>query len=118
MTPFQAVALGLIAFLIILTIVAGMRGSVRKRVMTFWVMLWTSGAVLLIWPESTAIVAHKLGIGRGADLLLYSSVLVMLISLFSVYSRFRSVDRQLTVLVRRLAIERAALPGAPTPPPQ
>ena len=111
MTIFQTVVLCLFALLSVATIGAGARGSVRKRVVVFWLSLWAAGAVTMIWPRTTVIVAHRLGIGRGADLLLYLSVLTMLAGFFYVYVRFRRLDRQLTLLVRRLAIENPSPPS-------
>ncbi|HEX7477933.1 MAG TPA: DUF2304 domain-containing protein [Polyangiales bacterium] len=112
MSLFQWLGLSVLAVLAVLTVSAGVRGQVRKRIVTFWLLVWGGGAVLLVWPSSAAIAAHKLGIGRGADLLLYSSVLVMFSGFFYVYTRFRRLDRQITMLVRRLAIENAARPAA------
>jgi hypothetical protein len=112
MTLFQTLVLGLFLILAVSTVSAGVRGAVRKRIVVFWLAVWLSGSIAVIWPHSTAVVAHALGIGRGADLVLYSSVLVMFVAFFYVYARFRKVERQLTLLVRRLAIQNAA-PGLP-----
>ncbi len=112
MNVFQMLGLGLLGLLAVVTIAAGVRGEVRKRIVAFWLVVWAGGGVVLVWPRSTALVAHALGIGRGADLLLYTSVLMTLTGFFYVYTRFRRLDRQLTMLVRRMAIENPALPDA------
>jgi small membrane protein len=113
MKLFQIVVLALFAVLAALTLSAGIRGTVRKRIVVFWLSIWGLGSVAIIWPHSTALLARALGIGRGADLLLYSSVLVMIVAFFYVYTRFKRVERQLTLLVRRLAIQNAAVPTDP-----
>jgi hypothetical protein len=107
MNLFQGLVLLLFSLLAMLTLSAAFRGFVRKRIAFMWLTIWTVGAVAIIWPRSTVVVARKLGIGRGADLLLYVSVLLMLVGFFYVYGRFRRLDRQITVLVRRLAIDNA-----------
>jgi hypothetical protein len=107
MNLFQSLALGLLGALALITLSAGVRGTVRKRVVLFWLALWALGATTIVWPRSTALAAHALGIGRGADLLLYLSVLVMIAAFFYTYTRFKRVERQLTLLVRRLAIQNA-----------
>jgi len=111
LSPFQALALCLLLALALWTSSAVVRGTLRKRSAMLWMGLWSGGAVAVIWPQSTALIAHRLGIGRGADLLLYCSVLAMVAAFFYVYTRFRRVDRQLTLLVRRLAIEGARQPS-------
>jgi hypothetical protein len=107
MNTFQGAALMVFSLLTAMTLSAGVRGLVRKRIVAVWLAIWTIGALAIVWPRSTFLVARWLGIGRGADLLLYLSVLFMLVGFFYVYGRFRRLDRQITVLVRRLAIENA-----------
>ena len=117
MNLFQTLVVGLFVVLAVFTVSAGMRGAVRKRIVAFWLSVWLAGSIAVIWPHSTAVIAHALGIGRGADLLLYSSVLVMCVAFFYVYTRFRRLDRQLTLLVRKLAMQNAyeATPSDPKP---
>jgi len=107
MNTFQGAALMVFSLLTAMTLSAGLRGLVRKRIVAVWLAIWTIGALAIVWPRSTFLVARWLGIGRGSDLLLYLSVLFMLVGFFYVYGRFRRLDRQITVLVRRLAIEDA-----------
>jgi small membrane protein len=114
MNLFQSLVLLLFVVLAVLTIAAGFGGAVRKRIVAFWLAVWALGATTIIWPHFTAVAAHSLGIGRGADLLLYLSVLVMFVAFFYVYTRFRKLDRELTLLVRRLAIQNAGMALPPT----
>jgi hypothetical protein len=110
MTAFQYLVLVLLLILSVATLRAAMRGGVRKRVATLWMLVWLATGVGVLWPRSTMLAARLLGIGRGADLVLYCSVFVMLGGFFYIYTRFRRMDRALTVLVRRLAIENPVLP--------
>lgn len=110
MNAFQILVLALLALLMLLTVRGVFRGQMRKRIAVFWTLVWGGSAAVLVWPNSTVRVARALGIGRGADLLLYCSVLVMLVGFFYVYIRFRRMDRQLTLLVRELAMRNPSLP--------
>lgn len=105
MSGFQYLVVGLLLLLATLTVRAAVRGGIRKRIATFWLLVWAAAGVTALWPQSTAIAARALGIGRGADLVLYCSVLAMLVGFFYIYTRFRRLDRALTLLVRRLAID-------------
>ena len=113
MSGFQYLVVLLLLLLASLTVRAAVRGGIRKRIATFWMLVWAAVGVTALWPNSTAIVARALGIGRGADLVLYCSVLAMLIGFFYIYTRFRRLDRQLTLLVRQLAIESPVPPALP-----
>jgi hypothetical protein len=112
MSWFQYLVVLLLVLLASLTVRAAMRGAVRKRIATFWLLIWAAVGVTSLWPTSTAIMARALGIGRGADLVLYCSVLAMLVGFFYIYTRFRRLDRALTLLVRQLAIENPVPPDA------
>jgi small membrane protein len=107
---FQYLALIVLLLLSISTIRAGIRGRVRRRIVAFWLMVWITTAVFAAWPRGTLIVARAVGIGRGTDLVLYSFVFVVLIGFFYIYSRFRRVERDLTRLVRELAVRDPILP--------
>jgi len=110
MTAFQYGVLVFLAGLATATVRGAISGSIRKRVATFWMVIWASAAGALIWPNATLILARALGIGRGTDLVLYVSVFGMLAGFFYTYTRFRRMDRMLTVLVRELALEQARTP--------
>jgi small membrane protein len=64
-------------------------------------------------PADTTRVAKLLGVGRGADLLLY--LLVIAFAFFSVntYLRFKDMERRLTDLTRAIAIRDARAPIEP-----
>jgi small membrane protein len=114
MNVFQYLVVALLLLLAYATLRAGLRGGIRKRMAAFWLLIWISAGVTAIWPRTTVLVAKFLGIGRGADLVMYSSVLVTLIGFFYIYTRFRRMDRSLTLLVRKLAIENPVLPAGRT----
>jgi small membrane protein len=117
-TAFQYIVVGLSLLGCLTTLRSAMRGGVRKRIAAFWLSVWITVGTTMIWPQATAVVARQLGIGRGADLVLYVSVLAMLVGFFYIYTRFRRLDRTLTLLVRRLAVDNPVLPGRTEPPPQ
>lgn len=119
MNLFQTLALIPLLVMASLTVRGAVRGQIRKRVAFLWLLLWLGAAAALVWPRSTVFVAERLGIGRGADLVLYVGVLLSLSGFFYVYTRFRRLDRQITLLVRAVAIENAHLPTPlPVSPPR
>lgn len=58
-------------------------------------------------PGWVQAVAEALGIGRGADLVLYVTTLALIYVATDVYLRFQETDRRIAELARSLAIERA-----------
>ena len=107
MSAFQILALGVLACFLVITIVAIVKGAASRRDGFFWILLWLAAGTAFAWPEVTGFVARKLGIGRGADLVLYGAVVVMMIGFLMVYVRLRKLQREVTLLVRHLAIHEA-----------
>lgn len=60
-------------------------------------------------PDDLTVVARVLGVGRGTDLVLYALVVAFMAGMFSMYQRFRVVDRRYTELARTVAIREAEL---------
>lgn len=116
MNGFQIIALVVVAGLFIFTVTALVKRSASRREGCAWALLWVVAALAIAWPEVTTHAAHALGITRGADLVLYCAVVVMMIGFLMVYVRLRRLQRDLTVLVRHVAIREAAISPATAEP--
>ncbi len=84
----------------------------RKRspyVSALVVIIGLLGLPLVSDPDLANRIAKSVGIGRGADLILYCFVLVTLIAIFNLHLRFRATEQRLTRIVRDAAITRAEL---------
>ncbi len=109
MSTFQIATLPLLVGLIIGTAVVTARHRIAVRAGFAWMFLWIAAAVAIAVPDVLVRLAHLLGIGRGADLVLYLSILFMFVSMFLIYLRFRRTDEEITRIVRHLAIRDAEL---------
>ena len=105
MNAFQYLVVLAMVLLAIATSRGAARGLIRKRMAFVWLLIWFGAAGAAIWPRGTVVIARAVGVGRGADLVIYVSIFVSFIAFFYIYTRFRRLDHALTVLVRRLAIE-------------
>ena len=81
-----------------------------KRIAFFVFVVANVYAVLR--PDDINWVAHRLGVGRGTDLVLY--LLVVAVSFFALntYMRFRSLETKVTELARAVALRDAELLNA------
>lgn len=67
-----------------------------------------SGAVVfIIFPDLTNRIAHFLGVGRGADLVFYVSILIFWIVILKLFSRIRKLEQMVTSVIRKDAIDKA-----------
>lgn len=83
---------------------AAAAGRIGRVVGTAWILLWASAAVAIARPDLTVGVANLLGISRGADLVLYLSILGMIAGFFFVYLRMKRLENAITELVRQMAL--------------
>lgn len=60
-------------------------------------------------PDDLTRVANHVGVGRGADLLLYGLLVSAVFVVVNTGLRFRAVERRITGLVRALALHEAEL---------
>lgn len=80
-----------------------------KRFSAFAVFV---GLVLLvIYPDTSNWLAHKIGIGRGVDLLFYMSHLFLLLLIVSLWRRLNLMNAAFTKLARSIAIQTARKPA-------
>lgn len=76
----------------------------KKLLFTFFTIL---GVIFVVFPDASDRVAQSLGVGRGADLLLYLLLVTFLFVSVNTYLKFRDYDDQITTLARRIAIDEA-----------
>jgi len=82
-------------------------GKLSNSAFVIWFLLWLA-VLLVFWqPEITSYLANILGIGRGADLVVYLSILVIFYIIFKIYVRLSKIESQLTKIVRKDAIDNA-----------
>ena len=62
------------------------------------------GVALVIRPDWSSDAANFLGVGRGADLILYVWTAISILVLANVHFRLRAFQAQITVLTREIAI--------------
>ena len=74
------------------------------------VALAAGGIVFVLFPDITNRIAHWLGVGRGADLIFYTSIILFWFVILKLYARIRRLEQTVTALVRKDAIENADNP--------
>ena len=80
----------------------------------FWGLVWIGTASMIIFPDTTSLLAHLLGIGRGVDLIVYLSLLISFSLIFRLYVALARLEQTITALVSAMALER--LPEAVNSP--
>lgn len=76
----------------------------------FWILFWVAVIIVAFAPQTTDLVAQIVGVGRGADLVIYISLPVIFYAIFRLAVRQDQQNRELTELVRKIAIDRVESP--------
>lgn len=104
MSPFQVILIVLLAGLLAFVVQAGVRRTIGRPFAVITSIILLVGILAAIAPDRTTTISRAVGISRGTDLVLYVLVLAVLQGFLVFYLRLRKVRRELTLLVRRLAI--------------
>ncbi|MFC7376615.1 DUF2304 domain-containing protein [Brachybacterium sp. GCM10030267] len=84
------------------------RGAKQLAVRRLLIIAFAIFAVLtVLFPGMLSRAANLVGVGRGADLLLYATVVVLLGFLALQEARTKAAEKRTTYLARRLAIDEA-----------
>lgn len=104
MTTVQILLLLCLLFIIVY-IYLRLKSSVMDAIV--FIFLGLMGAVLVIFPDLTTRIAHAIGIGRGADMIFYFSILFFGFISLKLYSRIRKLEQRFTEIVRDESIREA-----------
>lgn len=84
-------------------------GEITRLGAIVWSVLWGAVGLVALFPGLASWLARTIGVGRGADAVLYLSVVTLFWLVFRLALRQRQQERELTRLVRALALKE--LPG-------
>lgn len=70
-------------------------------------LLIALAVILILFPGITNDIANRLGVGRGADLIFYTSILIFWFVILKLYARIRKLEQIITQVVRKDAIDEA-----------
>ncbi|TAN32757.1 DUF2304 domain-containing protein [Patescibacteria group bacterium] len=90
-------------------------GELSARAAVLWILFWLAGVVVVILPHSTSYFANLLGVGRGVDLAVYLSVALLFFAVFRLTVRIERLNKDITKLTRRTALEEKELPLSNSP---
>jgi len=74
-------------------------------------LLSFTGIFFVFFPDETIVLANKLGVGRGTDLLLYLCFVTGSILIVLIHIKFRHQSIEITELARAIALANPMRPG-------
>lgn len=73
---------------------------------TLWIIFWGLAIVAAIKPDITNVIAKVVGIGRGADLVVYTALIILFYIVFKLLGRLYKLEREITFLVQHIALDK------------
>ncbi len=70
-----------------------------------WLAVGLTAIVVIAYPKITSYLADRVGIGRGVDLVIYVSILVIFYLLYRLLMRIEKMEKNITNLVRQDALK-------------
>ena len=82
-----------------------LRNRIADVILLF--ILAAVAVLFILFPGWTNMIAQRLGVGRGADLIFYLCIVLFCFVILKLYSRMRKLEQQITDIIRKQAIEDA-----------
>ena len=112
MLPIQYILCGAL-ILLIFTYIVRLRSYKIDRIIIIFIIL--AGIIFVLFPDLTMDIAHILGVGRGADLVLYFCVVGFAFCIIILYAKQRRFEELLVSILRKDAIQNAKEPDQKDP---
>lgn len=79
-------------------------GNLNVGSFVFWTGLFILAIIGVVTPELTGKIAKLLGIGRGADVIIYLSIVLLFYLVFRLSIVIEDLRHEITKLVREIAL--------------
>jgi len=80
------------------------RGGLSRLQLALWSLLWIAVIAVVLRPETASFLAERLGVGRGADVVVYLAIAALFYLQFRLFGRLEDHEQQITALTRELAL--------------
>ena len=84
------------------------KGDLTVNQLALWCLFWVLVVVVALLPNTTALLAKLLGVGRGADSVVYLALALLYYLFFKANIRLEKMERNLTKIVRKEALSEVA----------
>jgi hypothetical protein len=83
----------------------------RAWVKVGYLLFVIAAVYAILRPDDTTVVAHWLGVARGADLIGYVLIVAFIFTTMSTYMRFKELELKYARLARAVALQNARPPA-------
>jgi len=99
----------LILLIIYRVVIKWKQGILTSRDLIFWSGFWFVVGIIILLPDTTSYLAELVGVGRGADLVVYLSIVLIFYIIFQMTIKIEKIERNITKVVRTVAMKDEAV---------
>jgi hypothetical protein len=77
--------------------------ELSTKELVLWSTIWILMSIAVIIPQTTDLLASKVGVGRGLDLVLVISVMALFYFAYKVITKINRIENDITTIVRIIA---------------
>lgn len=103
--PVQILLLTFILFAASRAVLQFKGGTLRFGALSFWLLVWVVALIAIFYPEETTRIARVLGIGRGVDVVVYTSIAILFYLVFRLHVYLENIRSEISRLIREVAIK-------------
>lgn len=79
-------------------------GDVTLFGFLFWIFVFGAAILIVMFPVFSSAIARFMGIGRGVDAIIYTSIVLLFYLVFRIYIYIQDLRQEITDLVQKLAL--------------
>lgn len=102
--PIQIILLTFVIFAASRAVLRFQGGSIHFGGLLFWLTIWGGALLAIFFPEKTTDLARFAGIGRGADVVIYTSLALLFYLVFRLHVYLEDVRTQISSLIREISL--------------
>src|SRR3989304_3032423 len=106
-TPSQILLSLLIFFVVYRSFIAYKRQNLSEGFFFLWGIFWLGVLILIFQQNLVSDIAHRLGISRGVDLVIYISLIALFYLIYKLMVLINELERKITKMVRKSALREA-----------
>jgi len=106
MNPLQIIIILFALFAISRVILRFKDRSVTLQALFFWIILWLALILFVVLPGTAGLLTNFFGVGRGVDLLIYLSIILLFYLIFKIYVKIDNLNKEITKVVRKESLKK------------
>lgn len=108
LTTIQIVLLLFALFALTRVILRLREKIISPKMAIFWASIWLAALLGILLPTTTTRIASIFGVGRGVDVIVYISLVLLFYLVFRIYVMIQDLHQEMTSIIRKIALQNAS----------